>query len=250
MLKNRIISSIVFNGRTIVRGKDFINNRPVGSLIQQVKIYNLREIDELIIYNINNSPLSINNLKNISKSCFMPLSVGGSIRKMEDIETLLTNGADKVILNSACSEDKSFLENAVSHFGSQAISVGIDFKKTQRGLKHYINNGSEETGRDLLSWCREVEALGAGEIIITCIDKDGRQLGYNVEDSVSLVGESNVPIVISGGAGELEDFNKALSTKHIDAVCASSFYLFNKYTPADVKAFLSQKGFSVRDSLI
>jgi len=248
MLKHRIISSIVFNGKTIVRGKNFINNRPVGSLIQQVKIYNLREIDELVIYNISNSTLSIKNLENISKSCFMPLSIGGGIRTIRDIELLIKNGADKVILNTACSQNKSFLEEAVNYFGSQAISVGIDFKKINNELKHYIKNGSEETGKNLSYWCREVESLGAGEIIINCIDNDGCQSGYNIEDSVDLIKGINIPIVISGGAGSFEDFYKALSNDNIDAVCASSFYLFNKYTPADVKKFIKQKGLAVRDS--
>jgi imidazole glycerol-phosphate synthase subunit HisF len=250
MLKHRIISSIVFNGKTIVRGSDFINNRPVGSLIQQVKIYNLREIDELVIYNINNNVISLKNLENISKSCFMPLSIGGGIRMIEDIEFLLTHGADKVILNTACSQDESFLEEAVRCFGSQAITVGVDFKNIDNKLKHFINNGTEETNKDLFQWCKKIESLGAGEIIITCIDNDGRQSGYNIEDSVSLTESINIPIVISGGAGEFEDFYKALNAENIDAVCASSFYLFNKYTPADVKKFLRQKDVPVRYSYV
>jgi imidazole glycerol-phosphate synthase subunit HisF len=250
MLKHRIISSIVFNGKTIVRGKDFINNRPVGSLIQQVKIYNLREIDELVVYNINNSVLSLKNLENISKSCFMPLSVGGGIRTIQDIEFLLTHGADKVILNTACSQNESFLEEAVRCFGSQAITVGIDFKKNNNEFIHFINNGTEETDKDLLYWCKKVENLGAGEIIITCIDNDGRQTGYNIEDSAFLTKDINIPVVISGGAGEFEDFYNALNTDEIDAVCASSFYLFNKHTPADVKKFLRHKDVLVRYSYV
>jgi imidazole glycerol-phosphate synthase subunit HisF len=250
MLKNRVLSSIIFNGKTIVRGKDFINNRPVGSLIQQVKIYNLREIDELIIYSINNNILSLKNLENISKSCFMPLSIGGGIKNILDIEFLLTNGADKVILNSSCAEDTSFLEEAIRCFGSQAITVGVDFRKIDNELKHFIKNGTKETGKDLVIWCKHVENIGAGEIIITCIDNDGRQIGYNIEDTLRLTQEINIPVVISGGAGTFDDFYEALVSDKIDAVCASSFYLFNKYTPLDVKKFLRRKNMPVRYSNI
>ena len=204
----------------------------------------------MILYNIDNNVHILKNLENISKSCFMPLTVGRGIRVMQDIEFLLTHGADKVILNTACSQDKFFLKEAVRCFGSQAITVGEDFKKINNQCKHFTKNGSEETNNDLSIWCKKVEDLGTGEIVITCIENDGRLSGYNIEDTVSLTKNVNIPVVISGGAGELEDFYKALNTKKIDAVCASSFYLFNKDTPADVKKYLRQKDLPIRYSYV
>ncbi len=246
MLKHRVISSIVFNGKTITRGHNFKNNRPVGSLIQQVKIYNLREIDELIIYNIDGTILPKKHLDNISKSCFMPLAIGGGIRKIEDIEFLLEHGADKVILNTICANNTSFLKEAVKCFGSQAITVGVDYKIHNADIVHYIENGNIATGKKIQDWCKEIEGFGAGEIIITNIDRDGKQLGYNIDDTVILAEGINIPVVISGGAGKFDDFSNALNTKKIDAVCASSFYLFNQHKPSDVKEHLQKLNIPVR----
>jgi cyclase len=178
----------------------------------------------------------------------MPLAVGGGIRSVGDIEFLLTHGADKVILNTACALDESFLEKAVRFFGSQAITVGVDFKKVDNRYIHYILNGTEATNIDPIQWCKKVEELGAGEIIINCISNDGRQAGYNIDDTLYLIDDIKIPVVISGGAGEFEDFYKALKTNKIDAVCASSFYLFNRHTPADVKKYLRSKDVPVRYS--
>jgi len=247
MLKKRVISAIVFNGKTITRGFDFTNNRPVGSLIQQVKIYNLREIDELIVYNISGRVLSKPNLENITKHCFMPLAIGGGIRSLQDIEYLLTYGADKVVLNTACGEDPTLLQKAVRVFGAQAITVGVDFRKIDGELYHYVSNGIVKTNRDVSDWCKYVEDLGAGEIIITSIDNDGRRNGFNIDDTAYLSRGISIPVVISGGAGSFDDFRVALEIEQIDAVCASSFYLFNRYTPGDVKKYLLEKNISVRN---
>jgi imidazole glycerol-phosphate synthase subunit HisF len=248
MLKHRIVSSIVFNGKSITRGECFVNNRPVGSLIQQVKIYNLREIDELVIYNISGSVLSKKNIDNVSKHCFMPLAIGGGIRNISDIEFLLENGADKVILNSATVSTPSIIDEAVRCFGSQAITVAVDFKSEGGKLSQYINNGSELVDHDTFVWCKEAEERGAGELIVNCIDNDGKQGGYNILDTIQLIDTLNIPVVISGGAGSLEDFSIALNTNKIDAVCASSFYLFNKFTPDDVKTYLNSKSIPTRVS--
>ncbi len=249
MVKSRVISSIVFNGKTITRGFDFLNTRPVGSLIQQVKIYNLREIDELVIYNIDGSVLGLSNLLNIVSHTFMPLAIGGGIKSLKDIEYLLSNGADKIILNSACFIDPILLKSAVDHFGSQAISVGVDFKVVNNEPVHFIENGTKETGLDLKNYLKSLQDCGAGEIIVNCIDRDGRQSGYDICNTLKIIADVKVPVVISGGAGSMEDFSEALKTKKIDAVCASSFYLFNRYTPANVKEHLSREGLSVRKSL-
>ena len=181
MLKNRIIASIIFNGKTIVRGQNFNNIRPVGSLLQQVKIYNLREIDELIIYDISGKVISKKILENTSSNSFMPLTIGGGIKNLEDISYLLENGADKIILNTGSFSVNKLLIDAVSHFGSQAISVGVDYKKINNKLIHCINNGKKLLNHKLEDWCKKIEDLGAGEIILTSIDHDGRLKGYDLD---------------------------------------------------------------------
>jgi imidazole glycerol-phosphate synthase subunit HisF len=245
MLKFRIIASIVFNGKTIVRGEDFINNRPSGSLIQQVKIYSLRGVDELIVYNTSGSMITMRDMDNIAKNCFMPLSIGGGIRKISDIEFLLTNGADKVVLNS-CIQDHAFIKKAVEVFGAQAISIGIDFKNQNGILSQYTNNGSFKINSNPENTVIIAENIGVGEVIINSIDHDGRQLGYNIDDTISIAKNTKLPVIISGGAGKPDDFYNALSSGKISAVCASSVYLFSKHTPLSVKKYLESKNILVR----
>ena len=246
MLKNRVIASIIYNGKTIVRGYDFNNIRPVGSLLQQIKIYNLREIDELIVYDISGEIMPKKILESASSTSFMPLTVGGGIRNLEDISYLLENGADKIILNTGSVTEDKLLINAVSHFGSQAISVGVDYRKTANKLIHYINNGKQIVNHDLIKWCGDIEDLGAGEIILTSIDHDGRLEGYDLDGLSQISQNLSIPVIASGGAGYLDDFFKALSISNIDAVCSSSFFLFTRYTPANVRDYLYKKGISVR----
>ncbi len=235
----------------LVKGVRFDSWRRVGSVIQAVKVYNLREVDELIFLDIGGtqegrSP-DFETVDEIADECFMPLTVGGGVRTTDDIRRLLQVGADKIAMNTAAVESPEIIRLAAQTFGSQCVVVSIDAKKRPDGrYELYTHSGSRPTGKDPVSFAVEVEALGAGEILLTAIDRDGTMAGYDI-DLIRQVSEAvSVPVIASGGAGNYNHMLAAIRDGWASAVAAASMFHFTEQTPLEAKAFLRARGIKVR----
>lgn len=251
MIKTRIIPTLLYKNFTLVKGVSFDSWRRVGSLLQAIKVYRLREVDELIFLDISatqegRSP-DFRLVDDFADECFMPLTVGGGIRSVEDIKTLLRCGADKVAINSAAVEAPEIIREAARKFGSQCIVASIDAKKTPDGRREvFIHSGTKPTGKEPSLFAREVEKLGAGEILLTSIDRDGTMEGYDWELTQSVVDAVSIPVIASGGAGSYDHMLEALVKGKASAVAAASIYHFTQMTPLEAKHFLREKGIRVR----
>ena len=249
MLKTRIIPTLLWKGFTLVKDKQFRSERRINNIIPTIKVFDSREVDELIIVDIlatqeNRSP-DIQNIKDFSKECFMPLTIGGGIKSLKDISQLLNNGADKVSINSSAYINPQLINNAVKTFGSQCIVVSIDVKKEKGEYWCYSHSGKKNTGKTILEWISIISYAGVGEILLTSIDHDGMMQGYDLK-LISLVSKIiKIPIIAQGGCGSYEDMYKAL-IKGANAVSASSIFEFTEQTPLEAKKYLKKKGLSVR----
>jgi len=251
MIKVRVIPTLLYKNYTLVKGIKFDSWRRVGSLIQAIKVYNLREVDELVFFDISateegRSP-DFNLVDDFADECFMPLTVGGGIKTTEDIRRLLLSGADKVVINTAAVLNPMFIKEAAGKFGSQCIMVAIDVKKKSNNEHEvFINSGKKATGIDPFVFAKEAERLGAGEILITSIDNDGTMLGYDIELTKKISQSVQVPVIASGGAGSFKDVLDVLQEGKASSIAASSIFHFTEITPLEVKHFLKENGIQVR----
>lgn len=251
MIKTRIIPTLLYKNFTLVKGIRFDSWRRVGSLLQAIKVYRLREVDELIFLDINatqegRSP-DFRLVDDFADECFMPLTVGGGVRTVEDVKTLLRCGADKVAINSAALEKPEMVSEAARKFGSQCIVVSIDFKRSNNGMHEvFIHSGTKPTGKEPCLFAKEVQELGAGEILLTSIDRDGTMEGYDVEMTRRVAEAVSIPVIASGGAGNYEHMLEVLANGKASAVAAASIYHFTQMTPLEAKFFLREKGIQVR----
>ena len=249
MLKKRVIPTLLFKNSVLVKGKNFLSDRPVISAIEAIINYNFREVDELIFYDIlatkdNNSP-DFTLISDISKECFVPLVVGGGIKDLKTIEKLLRVGADKVSINSFGVLNPGFLEEASNEFGAQCIIGSLDYKKSFDS-KVLINCGTVNTEKDIFEMAKIFEQSGCGEIIIGSIDNDGIQDGYDLETIKKVKKLIKTPIISSGGCGSYEDMFQVFNQVDIDAVAAASIFHFSKMTPKEAKKYLKEKNINVR----
>ncbi|MBS3918877.1 MAG: glycosyl amidation-associated protein WbuZ [Deltaproteobacteria bacterium] len=251
MIKTRIIPILLYKNFTLVKGVRFDSWRRVGSLLQAIKVYRLREVDELIFLDISatqegRSP-DFRLVDDFADECLMPLTVGGGVRKVEDVKTLLRCGADKVAINSAAFEEPEMIREAARKFGSQCIVISIDFKRSADG-KHevFIHSGTKPTGKEPILFAKEVEQLGAGEILLTSIDRDGTMEGYDTELIQAVADAVSIPVIASGGAGSYDHMLEVLVKGKASAVAAASIYHFTQMTPLETKHFLREKGIQVR----
>jgi cyclase len=251
MLKVRIIPTLLYNDISLVKGVSFNSSRRVGALLPAIKVYNQREIDELILVDINantrNSSIDLEIIKDISQDCFVPLTVGGGIDSCQKVEDLLMSGADKISLNSAAFINPSLITDISNRFGSQCVVVSIDVRKEKHNeWKCYSHSGTATTDREVVSWAKEVEDRGAGEILLTSIDNDGTMQGYDL-DLIKIVCDSvNIPVIASGGAGNYKDMILAITKSGASAVAAASIFHFTEQTPLSIKSELSKVGIPVR----
>lgn len=251
MLKNRIIPTLLYKETTLVKGISFNSWRRVGSLMQAIKVYNMREVDELVFFDISAtkdgcSP-DLQLIDDFADECFVPLTIGGGVRTIEDVRNLLKVGADKVSLNTAAVRDPGLISMVADRFGTQCVVVAIDVKVTaDNKYEVFISSGSEPTGIDPVEQAVKVEGLGAGELIITSIDLDGTMRGYDVELIKKITGAVSIPVIASGGAGKYEDMAKVLIEGKASAVAASSMFQFTEQTPLGAKQYLKEKGINVR----
>ena len=249
MHKVRIAPTLLYKNN-LVKGKNFKSWRVIGNLYQMVKLYNLREVDDLFFFDIEankNNSIQLSVIDEFADDCFVPLTVGGGIKSLHDIEDLLKVGADKVCINSNAIKDLNLVEKAVNKYGSQCIVVSIDYKLNKNKQKEiYINSGTTPTVILLETFIEKINKIGPGEILITSIDHDGLMKGYDIDTIKKILNLSEVPIIASGGAGKLEDFYQLIKKTNIKAVSAASIFHFTEITPLDVKRYLDQKGIKVR----
>jgi imidazole glycerol-phosphate synthase subunit HisF len=251
MLKVRIMPTLLFKDLGLVKGIRFDSWRRVGSVMQAVKVYNMREVDELVFLDISASieerEPDFETVDEIAEECFMPLTVGGGVRSVQDVRRLLQVGADKVAINTAAVEDPDLIGAVAAEFGSQCIVASIDARvRREGGWTVATHAGTVATDEDPVSLAQAAEARGAGEILITSIDRDGTMSGYDLELTRSVAEAVSIPVIASGGAGSYEDMLMALTQAKTAAVAAASMFHFTEQTPLEAKRFLGSHGIPVR----
>ena len=255
MLKVRVIPTLLWKDVGLVKGVGFDSWRRVGSLLPAIKVYNTRQVDELILLDITATPDNrepdYETINDLSAECFVPLTIGGGITNLDQIKQLLRAGADKVCINTAAYENPQLIVEASRRFGKQCIVVAIDARKQNDGrYECYSRCGSTPTGKQPADWAQEVEKLGAGEILINSIERDGTMDGYDL-DLIRQVSEPvTIPVIASGGAGKYDDAFQALMVGKASAVAMASMFHFTEQTPLEVKRYLGEHGIPVRDSNI
>ena len=250
MSKIRIIPTILFRNFSIVKGKNFASWRIVGNLHQVVKIYALREVDEIIFLDLDahrSNNINYNLIQSFANECFMPVTVGGGVRNLFDIEKLLNIGADKVCINSQAFLNKNFIKEAVKKFGSQCISISVDYKMHNNKQKYvYINSGKKFTHKKLFDWIKDINELNVGEIIFTSIDHEGMMSGFDIDTIKSINKLTKSPIIASGGCGNPKHASSLLKKSVVSGLSISSMFHFSEYTPLDVKEHLASQKFNIR----
>ncbi len=250
MLKVRIIPTLLWKDIGLVKGIGFYSWRRVDTVLPAIKVYNMREVDELVLLDISATKEGVEpdykSIEEFSKECFVPFAVGGGIKKIEHIKKLLRSGADKVVINTEAYNNQELIREGATKFGNQCIVISIDAKKIDGEYICFSNNGSTNRNISVAEWAKKVESLGAGEIIITSIEKDGTMSGYDFELIKEVVESVSIPVIASGGAGEYEDFYKAIKDYNVSAVAAASIFHFTEKTPKEAKLYLKDKGIPVR----
>ena len=251
MLKHRVMPTLLYKNLGLVKGRQFDSTRRTGSAIQAIKVYNMREVDELVFLDITATlegrPPDFSLIDELADECFMPMAVGGGITNVEDIRRLLSVGADKVVLNSSAVSSPKLIAEAADRFGSQCVVISIDVKVNSQGEHEvYTHCGSRPTGLHPIELASKVEALGAGEILITSIDRDGTMEGYDVPLVRSVSDAVAIPVIASGGAGSYAHMAEAITIGKADAVAAASIFHFTEQTPKGAKHFLDSLGIPVR----
>ncbi|AOY75556.1 imidazole glycerol phosphate synthase subunit HisF [Clostridium formicaceticum] len=251
MITKRIIPCLDVDQGRVVKGVNFVNLRDAGDPVEVAKAYNLQGADEIVFLDITASNEERNILlevvKKTAEEVFIPLTVGGGIRSVEDFRQVLKSGADKVSINSAAVKTPSIVTECAKLFGSQAVVVAIDVKKQKDGSYHvYVKGGREDTGLEAIAWAKEVERLGAGEILLTSMDKDGTKSGYDIEITKSISEAVNIPVIASGGAGSMEDFLEVFTKGSGDAALAASLFHFKEIEIGALKDYLKKHGINMR----
>ena len=252
MLAKRVIPCLDVNAGRVVKGKRFLNLKDAGDPVEMAKRYDREGADELVFLDITASAekraILLDVVRKTAEQVFIPLTVGGGIRTIEDIRTLLNAGADKISLNTAAVQHPALITQGARHCGAQCIVVAIDAKRraSGHGWDVYIYGGRKNTGWDVLQWARRAEKLGAGEILLTSMDSDGMRQGYDLELLRAVSDNVRIPVIASGGAGEKRHFAEAFTRAHADAVLAASLFHYRELEISDLKQYLKGKGISVR----
>ena len=263
MLARRIIPCLDIKAGRVVKGTSFVNLRDAGDPLELAQRYNEQSADELVFLDIaassENRGTTIELATRLARELFIPFTIGGGISTLDDIHALVTAGADKVSVNSSAIRNPKLITEGARRFGSQCIVVAIDARK--RDLKTqqhqsagkiskwevFSHGGSRSTGLDAVAWANEMESRGAGEILLTSMDADGHQDGFELELTAAISGTLNIPVIASGGGGTFEHFRDALTIGKADAVLAASVFHYGKYTVSQVKEYLSEKSIPVRE---
>ncbi|MFQ5455497.1 MAG: imidazole glycerol phosphate synthase subunit HisF [Nitrospirota bacterium] len=253
MLAKRIIPCLDVRDGRVVKGVSFVNLKDAGDPVEAAEIYNEEGADEICFLDITASherrDIILEVVKKTAEKVFIPLTVGGGIRSLDDISGLLMAGADKVSINTKAVEEPAFVKEASERFGSQCIVVAIDAKKvsgTKLKWEVYIYGGRKATGIDAIEWAKKMEESGAGEILLTSMDMDGKKEGYDIELTRVVSEMVSIPIIASGGAGDMDDLYYGLVDGRADAVLAASIFHYRERTIREVKEYLRSRGITVR----
>ncbi|MBP5446395.1 MAG: imidazole glycerol phosphate synthase subunit HisF [Acholeplasmatales bacterium] len=248
MLTKRIIPCLDVKDGRVVKGINFINLVDAGDPVECAKIYSDLNADELVFLDItassDNRKTIVDVVRNTAKKVFIPFTVGGGIRSTSDMREILTAGADKISINSSAIKNPDLINEGAKMFGNQCIVVAIDAKREGDSFKVYINGGRVRTEIDAIEWAKEAEKRGAGEILLTSMDKDGTKSGYDVELTKRVCEAVNIPVIASGGAGKMEDFSEIL--EYADAALAASLFHFKEIEINDLKDYLENNNIPVR----
>ena len=250
MLKNRIIPCLdVKNGR-VVKGINFVDLKDAGDPVEQAKVYSDGGADEICFLDITasneNRDIIYNVVKDTSKKCFVPLTVGGGVRSIADINKLLNCGADKVSINTAAVQNAELVIESSKKFGSQCIVVAIDAKKNGEIWEVFTHGGRKNTGINAIEFAKKMEECGAGELLITSMDRDGTQVGYDIDLMNKISSTINIPVIASGGVGNLDHLVDGIKLGKASAVLAASIFHYGKYSVKEAKQYLDSKGIPVR----
>jgi cyclase len=254
MLAKRIIPCLDVDKGRVVKGVNFLNLRDAGDPVEVARRYDAEGADELVFLDITAShearDILVDIVRRTAEEIYMPLTVGGGIRTIQDFRNLLNAGADKVAVNSAAVRDPEFITAASKRFGAQCVVVAIDPKRLRKDGREiwevHIHGGRLPTGLEAVAWAREVQRLGAGEILLTVMDADGTQVGYDLEITRAVAEAVSIPVIASGGAGSPEHMYQALTEGKADAALAASIFHFGTYTIAETKQYLARRGVPVR----
>ncbi len=269
MLAKRIIPCLDVKDGRVVKGVNFVELRDAGDPVEHAKAYDAAGADELIFLDITASheqrDILLDVVRAVADQVFIPFTVGGGVRTVEDFRGILLAGADKVAVNTAAVENPKVITDAAEKFGSQCVVVAIDAKRRttedggrrteeirssvvghQSSWEVYTHGGRTPTGRDVIEWAREVESRGAGEILLTSMDRDGTKDGYDIALTRAVADAVSIPVIASGGAGRIEHFAEALTEGHADAALAASLFHFGELSVAQVKEYLASRGIAVR----
>ena len=251
MYAKRIIPCLDVNNGRVVKGVNFVNLIDAGDPVECAKVYDKAGADELVFLDItassDNRDTVVDMVKAVAKQVFIPFTVGGGIRSVEDFRKILNAGADKVSVNSAAVKNPSLIKEAAEKFGRQCVVVAIDAKRHEKGgWDVYLNGGRVNTGIDALKWAKQAEELGAGEILLTSMDCDGTKAGYDIELTRAVSESVSIPVIASGGAGTMEHFLRAFREGKADAVLTASLFHFKEIEIKDLKQYLRDNGESVR----
>ena len=250
MLKNRIIPCLDVKKGRVVKGINFVDLKDAGDPVEQAKIYSEGGADEICFLDITasneNRDIIYEVVEKTSKKCFVPLTVGGGIKSIEDISKLLNCGADKVSINTAAVQNSEVVKDSSQKFGSQCIVVAIDAKNNGDMWEIYTHGGRNKTGIDAIKFAKKMEESGAGELLVTSMDRDGTQLGYDIDLMSKISSKVNIPVIASGGVGNLDHLVDGIKLGKASAVLAASIFHYGKYSIKQAKEYLDLKGIPVR----
>lgn len=253
MLAKRIIPCLDVDKGRVVKGVKFVNIKDAGDPVELAKFYNSEGADELVFLDITasseNRETMLNVVRAVAKQVFIPFTVGGGVRSIQDIRNALLAGADKVSLNTSAVNNPELIKEAANAFGSQCIVIAIDAKRINDNWKVFINGGRTRTELDVLSWAQEVIRRGAGEILLTSMDRDGTKDGYDIELTKAISESVNIPVIASGGAGKIGDFEKVFNEGIADAALSASLFHFGELKIMQVKDYLKKSNIPVRSLL-
>lgn len=252
MLTKRIIPCLDVKDGRVVKGINFVHLTDAGDPVEAARAYDRAGADELVFLDITASSdhrgTVVDMVERVASEVFIPFTVGGGIRTVDDFRDILRAGADKISINSSAIENPSLISQAAEKFGNQCVVVAIDAKRTEKGKWHaYKYGGRVDTGLDAVEWAKKAYELGAGEILLTSMDCDGTKAGYDIPLTKTIADSLPIPVIASGGAGGKEDFYKAFAEGHASAALAASLFHYHELDISDLKSYLSEKGVPVRN---